>query len=66
MYDSLWFHDIRFKYFKSPAEVLTIAARPSATQVDRIKRYGGTTNSEKPWPEEPEALTDEDWKNAGS
>ena len=28
--------------------------------MDRIKRYGGTTSSEKPWPEEPEAVTDEE------
>lgn len=35
-------------------------ASVNPTSVDRIKRYGGTTSSEKPWPEEPEALTDED------
>ena len=32
----------------------------SLSKVDRIKRYGGTTSSEKPWPEEPERLTDEE------
>ena len=31
-----------------------------SSKVDRIKRYGGTTSSEKPWPEEPERLTDEE------
>jgi len=35
-------------------------ASANPTPVDRIKRYGGTTSSEKPWPEEPERLTDED------
>lgn len=39
---------------------ITEPASVNPTSVDQIKRYGGTTSSEKPWPEEPEAVTDED------
>jgi len=39
---------------------ITEPASVNPTSVDRIKRYGGTTSSEKPWPEEPEAVTDEE------